>query len=212
MNVRLIPLAALAGVAAMTAACSNSSSTGGSDTNLDVQGLSFTTAAAVGYDDGGSGVAHCIASDGTPITQTTSESSCYTDAGTGDDSTTSDYGATMNGSTGNDDDCKYLVSWQSTAVSENAPVYFQVTVDQTDPSGQPVTGAPPRLEVYLDDTHPAPNTTVKNDETTPGTYVVGPILFDAPGDWTVRFHVHEECADILDDSPHGHAAFFVQVP
>jgi hypothetical protein len=40
----------------------------------------------------------------------------------------------------------------------------------------------------------------------------GPVIFDAPGDWTLRFHLHEECDDTLDDSPHGHAAFHITVP
>ena len=32
------------------------------------------------------------------------------------------------------------------------------------------------------------------------------------GDWTVRFHFYENCNDAPEDSPHGHAAFFVHVP
>ena len=34
----------------------------------------------------------------------------------------------------------------------------------------------------------------------------------APGKWTVRFHFNEICCDVNSDSPHGHAAFFVNVP
>ena len=48
-------------------------------------------------------------------------------------------------------------------------------------------------------------------------YKVGPIRFDAAGNapghyWTVRFHLYEECNDSPEDSPHGHAAFYVSVP
>jgi hypothetical protein len=41
---------------------------------------------------------------------------------------------------------------------------------------------------------------------------VGPIVFDQPGKWVVRFHFFENCDDLVEDSPHGHAAFYVQVP
>src|SRR5437867_328431 len=74
------------------------------------------------------------------------------------------------------------------------------------------TAAKPRAEVYLSDVHPAPNTRQKPVEESPGTYTVGPIRFDAPGQWTVRFHFFEECADVLEESPHGHVAFLAQVP
>ena len=40
----------------------------------------------------------------------------------------------------------------------------------------------------------------------------GTVVFNGPGEWTVRFHIHEECADLLPDSPHGHAAFHIDVP
>ena len=49
-------------------------------------------------------------------------------------------------------------------------------------------------------------------EIAPGVYKVGPIKFDAAGIWTVRFHFFEECGDAREDSPHGHAAFYVKVP
>jgi hypothetical protein len=28
----------------------------------------------------------------------------------------------------------------------------------------------------------------------------------------VRFHFYEDCLDLLPDSPHGHAAYFIDVP
>jgi hypothetical protein len=65
--------------------------------------------------------------------------------------------------------------------------------------------------VFLNDTHPAPNTDQKSTEGPDGTYRVGPIRFDGKGQWTVRFHFHEDCDD-SETSPHGHAAFFVSVP
>jgi hypothetical protein len=53
---------------------------------------------------------------------------------------------------------------------------------------------------------------VESKEGPPGTYVTSPVTFDAPGEWTIRFHFFEQCADVLPSSPHGHAAFFVNVP
>jgi hypothetical protein len=32
-----------------------------------------------------------------------------------------------------------------------------------------------------------------------------------PGKWSVRFHIREDCLDGAD-SPHGHGAFFINVP
>ncbi|MEO8875710.1 MAG: hypothetical protein ABI461_08995, partial [Polyangiaceae bacterium] len=135
-----------------------------------------------------------------------------------------DYGKTQFGSEGDDDDCKYHLKWSTTEVCEGTPgVTFTVSVvDKVD--GKPVTGVPeglvteafvptdPNAECDTQSTHPSPS--VANLIESPagsGTYV-GKIVFDAPGNWTVRFHIHEECADVLEDSPHGHAAFRVAVP
>jgi hypothetical protein len=46
----------------------------------------------------------------------------------------------------------------------------------------------------------------------PGTYSVGPVRFDQAGRWFVRFHFYETCSDAPEDSPHGHVAFWVDVP
>ena len=151
--------------------------------------------------------------------QATSQAVCHLtgDGGTGGDMTP-DYGPTMDDSSGDDDDCKYHVSWTSTPIGENRDVTFTV-VATTKTDGKPLgssTGAGadanPLAEIYLNDTHPAPNTNQVATETTPGTYTIGPVQFDAPGNWTVRFHFYEVCSDVADDSPHGHAAFYVQVP
>ena len=78
--------------------------------------------------------------------------------------------------------------------------------------GGPATGANVDIEAFLSDTHPAPNSGVHTTEGPPGTYHIGPVRFDAKGRWTVRFHLHEDCADEAADSPHGHVAFFLDVP
>jgi hypothetical protein len=123
------------------------------------------------------------------------------------------YGETLYNSSGYDDDCKYHLSFMSTPIRKNADVTFTVTVEGLDPAG-PATGAGTFAEVYLNPIHPAPNSDQKTTETPAGSgvYKVGPIVFDASGIWTVRFHMYETCSDAPADSPHGHAAFYIEVP
>jgi hypothetical protein len=133
------------------------------------------------------------------------------DGGDGGGGTTSDYGPTLYNAEGDDDDCKYHVTWTSTAVKENVGVTFDVTaIRRAD--GQPATGADVVLEVYLTLTHPTPSLDIRSTESAGGNYKVGPVIFDQPGVWTVRFHFYETCSDEPEDSPHGHAAFRVNVP
>lgn len=164
--------------------------------------------------------AHCTV-NGVEKKQETNESACQPPDGglppdTGSDDAdggadVSDFGPTMNGSEGDDDDCKYHLKWTASCVEENQDVTFNVTVTKKI-DGTPLTKALPDLEVFLTDTHAAPDTKQTPKETSPGVYTAGPIRFDAPGKWTVRFHLREECVDLTDDSPHGHAAFYVNVP
>jgi hypothetical protein len=114
---------------------------------------------------------------------------------------------------GNDDDCKYHVSFSSTPVRLNQNVTFTVTVTALDPAtpNAPVTGADPSIEGTLGDLHALPNTNPVTKTTAPGTYTIGPVKFDQSGQWVTRFHFSEDCAD-LPDSPHGHVAFYLNVP
>ena len=175
---------------------------------------------------------HCVGPTGTEITQVTDQSKCMfrppvdanvdahvavpdaapnTPDAAPDAAPESAYGPTMYNQSADDDDCKYHVSWTSTPIYENYDVTFTMTATTTvDPA--PVTGAAPQIEAFLDDTHVAPDTHAVPTETTPGTYTIGPIQFDRPGMWTVRFHLFETCFDYADSSPHGHAAFYVNVP
>jgi len=121
-----------------------------------------------------------------------------------------DYGPTMYNAAGDDDDCKYHVTWTSTPVRENTNVTFTMVLTKLADM-TPAVGAKARAEVFLTDAHaaiPPPEAA----ESPAGTYKLGPIKFDTPGDWTVRFHFYEDCDDLPEDSPHGHAAFFVRVP
>jgi hypothetical protein len=168
------------------------------------------------------------------MTQTISAASCCVgaDAGAGDDGGDEGcaYGPTMYGQEADDDDCKYHVSWTSTPICEGNPgsqfvvkVTYKTRVDDAG-APLPLTGANPMTETFTttpldaggaicDDmsTHPGPTSGAHMTEGPPGTYTAN-VAFDMPGQWTVRFHFNEECADIADDSPHGHAAFHITVP
>jgi hypothetical protein len=158
---------------------------------------------------------HCfVLPDGGPgpmVVQPTSMASCHPDAGPAVDAGGVTYGPTMYNSSGNDDDCKYVVGFSSTPLEQNKDVTLTVTAITTV-DGTPLAGAKASAEIFLSDTHPAPNSNVKTVENPTGVYTIGPVLFDAPGKWTVRFHFYEQCVDLNNDSPHGHAAFYVTIP
>jgi hypothetical protein len=130
---------------------------------------------------------------------------------TGAGGAVSEYGATLDNAVGDDDDCKYHLSWTATDIRQNTDVTFTVFAT-TKADEKPLAAGNLDLEAFLNDTHPAPNSGAKVTESPTGTYKIGPIRFDAPGKWTVRFHIHEDCSDLTEDSPHGHVAFFVNVP
>jgi hypothetical protein len=120
------------------------------------------------------------------------------------------YGSTQFNAEGLEDQCKYRMAWESDGIAQDRPVTFQLTVRSLVDS-TPAAGADPYAEVFLDAGRPAPATAMTTTETAPGVYRIGPVLFDAPGRWTVRFHVYGTCVH-GPESPHGHAAFFVDVP
>ena len=151
-------------------------------------GVPFTTDAGAPEKDGGAG----------------------TDDG-GADRGGSDYGPTMYGSAADDDDCKYFISWVATPIQVGADSTFTVTAIRLA-DGKPASCAGVRPDVSLSPTHGVPAPRDPAPEIAPGVYKVGPIRFDAAGKWTVRFHLYEECNDSREDSPHGHAAFYVAVP
>ncbi len=124
---------------------------------------------------------------------------------------TNDMLAPRYNSEGDDDDCKYHVTFSVDPLCQNQNVAFTFTVTNRL-TGEPVTGAEPRLEIYLDDgVHVIPNSNPATVEKSPGNYTVGPIRFDAAGTWVVRAHLFENCVDSLS-SPHGHVAFYLRVP
>jgi hypothetical protein len=116
-------------------------------------------------------------------------------------------------SDGYDDDCKYHVSWTSTPIRKDANVTFTLMLEGLDPPG-PVHDATIDVEGLLGDTHVLPNTGTTTSErpANSGTYEIGPVKFNASGEWTFRFHFFENCSDEFADSPHGHIAFRINVP
>ncbi|HEY5147624.1 MAG TPA: hypothetical protein VII82_12710 [Polyangiaceae bacterium] len=144
------------------------------------------------------------------------------DGGPTGDCDPSEFGPAMYGTKGSDvtkgsdDDCKYDVQWTSTPICEGGNgVYFTVSATKRV-DGTPLTGAMPYIESVQACSHPSPNppppAVNSTEEISPGTYKIGPIVFDRPGGWVVRFHFFGSCDDFLPTSPHGHAAFFVTVP
>ena len=143
--------------------------------------------------------------------QITHPAACSATVGPDGGSSGPEFGPTNYDSVANDDDCKYQVGFWSTAVREGEEVTFTVSAVKTV-DGSALTGAAPYTEIFLSDTHPAPNSDPKTVEAPPGVYTIGPVRFDAAGRWTVRFHFFGQCADLTPDSPHGHVAFFLDVP
>ena len=113
-----------------------------------------------------------------------------------------------------DDDCKYRVSFTNTCVAVNEPVTFTLSLTRKI-DGMPGSGTNPAFpEVYLadDPTHLSPSNDIRAREGAAGTYEIGPIVFDRAGRWVIRFHYFDTCSEIPADSPHGHAAFYIDVP
>lgn len=191
-------LAASAGVIACSSSTSNTPPAPGTQ----------STAASVA----GAGDAHCA---GKPVV-VVDPAACTAhsaDAGARDggaEEGAGEYGKTLYGSEGEDDECKYHVKWTSSPVTRDADVTLAIVATKRADSS-PVAAAKPYAEIFLNDTTPAPNTPVQTTETSPGNYTIGPVRFSQSGTWTVRFHFAAGCTD-GETSPHGHAAFFLNVP
>ena len=159
---------------------------------------------------------HC-STEGGLTAQATTLAICNTTGGGVDAGSVaqSTYGDTLDNSEGDDDDCKYHVAWTSSSISENQNITFTVTASKLAENDAPMAGAVPYrvyAEAFLSDVHPARPLKQTATEGPGGTYAIGPVQFDDPGRWTVRFHFYEDCNDGPPDSPHGHVAFYVDVP
>jgi hypothetical protein len=196
--------------------CSSSSGSGDGGIDAGKDGSSSGDAGPLGGPLSGAQDAHCVDPDGgAKVVVPIDPAACMPEASADAGMTMGDGGMepmpeTMFNSEGEDDDCKYHIQWSVMNAGVNREATFTVTLSALA-TGKPVSNAGVDPEVYLDMNHPAPPTTIKTAETSPGTYTMGPVAFDATGKWTVRFHFFPTCLD-SPESPHGHAAFFLGIP
>jgi hypothetical protein len=154
--------------------------------------------------------------NGTRVVQPTDVAECMA-AGGGEDAGAGaggdpDYGDPLFGTKAGDDDCKYDVVWSTSPVCANDSVTLKAVITSRE-DNTPVTRANARIDVFLSETQLAPNNPPRRTtEDPPGTYTVTPVRFNASGRWTVRWHFFETCTDEVEESPHGHVAFYVDVP
>lgn len=202
-------LALSVGAASLAGGCSPDRS----DPSMNEGGASGQTCVNGGGPVPGDVDAHCSDSDGNPIIQETLAAACMdaTAADGAGGAATAEQELTLFNAEGDDDDCKYHVAFEASCVERNRDVTLTLHAShRSDDSA--LVGAMPTTEIYLSDTHLAPNTKPKTVVVEPGVYTLGPVRFDKPGRWTVRFHLFEACLDARQDSPHGHVAFYVDVP
>ena len=200
-------LCLLASMAALGAACSDDDGDGGGEC------IGGEGAVAGATDD------HCVAEDGSAITQVIG--TCVMGGEAAEEGEEHEHEeeeeehAILFGREADDDDCKYHVRFENTCVAVNQPVTFTLSLTRKF-DGTPGAGAVPKYpEVYLaDDTGHISTSLASIDasEGPAGTYKIGPIVFDRSGRWVIRFHYFENCSDLPEDSPHGHAAFYIDVP
>jgi hypothetical protein len=165
---------------------------------------------------------HCVAADGTAIVQAIGicatgieeEAGDEGEEGEEDHEHEEEEHPILTGREADDDDCKYHVRFENTCVAVNEPVTFTLTLTRKF-DGMPGSGTiPSNPEIFLADdlTHISPSNDITASEGPAGTYEIGPVLFDRSGRWVVRFHYFETCSDLPEDSPHGHVAFYIDVP
>jgi len=153
---------------------------------------------------------HCQSPSGMDIVQ--SIGSCVTMADEGDAADEEEMGIFF-GREADDDDCKYHISFTNTCITQNQPVTFTVKLSRKSDGAVAPGALPVNPEVFMaEGSHVSPSNTFSAPEGPPGTYAIGPVVFDRPGRWVVRFHFFETCSDIPEDSPHGHTAFYIDVP
>lgn len=207
-------LALLVTTSCLVMACSSGSTD--TPTSSDMGGASGSSCPNGGGPVPGDLDMHCTDSDGKPIVQETTAAACM-DAGSegeaagGAPAEEEETPSLLFNSEGDDDDCKYHVKFRASCVEKNHDVTLTLHANvRADDSA--LIGAKPEAEIYLSDTHLAPNTHPKTTVVSNGVYTIGPVRFDQSGRWTVRFHFFESCLDAREESPHGHVAFYVDVP
>jgi hypothetical protein len=197
----------LASMVALGVACSDDDGGGGGEC------IGGEGAVAGAADD------HCVADDGSPITQVIGM--CVTGGEAAEEGEEHEHEEeeeeehpTLSGREADDDDCKYRVRFENTCVARGEPVTFTLSLTRKF-DGMPGAGTMPAYpEVFLaaDPSHISPSNDITAREGPAGTYEIGPIVFDQSGRWVIRFHYFEACSDLPEDSPHGHVAFYIDVP
>lgn len=198
-------LCLLASMAALGVACSDDDGDGGGEC-IGGEG------AVAGATD-----AHCSAENGSAITQVIGM--CVTGGEAAEEGEEHEHEeeeehAILFGREADDDDCKYHVSFENTCVALNEPVTFTLSLTRKF-DGMPGAGTMPAYpEVFLadDPSHISPSNDITAREGPAGSYEIGPIVFNQSGRWVIRFHYFENCSDLPEDSPHGHVAFYIDVP
>ena len=212
LGVKTFAVTLLVTVAAAACSSSDSPASGGTDAGSDLgaseTGASETSASETGTGPGGAVAGavdnHC----GTKV-QETSQASC--DVKAPDGGMPPEEAPVMYNASADDDDCKYHLAFTSTPVAKSSDVFITVVATRKQ-DGKPAEGADVNIEAALPPIHPMPNSGAKTVEAPKGTYKIGPLRFDEAGRWTVRFHLYEDCTDVAEDTPHGHAAFYFDVP
>lgn len=157
----------------------------------------------------------CKAADGGRIQLTVDPAECHPDAAAEEqgDGGGDGYPATNCGNEADDDDCKYHVKVTSTPIIKDQDVTLTVQLTNVV-GGAAVSGnALKSMEQRtVEGVHIGPvEATFTETPANSGVYKTSPIKFDASGRWLIRFHIREDCAD-SPTSPHGHIAFFIDVP
>ncbi len=188
------------------AGCGDDTTSGGADMSMPPDMVTCAGGPVTGAQD-----KHCF-DDGGAEFIAVDPSQCTVDAG-GDDGGP-EFGDTMYNTSGNDDDCKYAVSFTIPGgICDMGNTSFVVTLkDALTNQGIPGASAV-RPEVFKNDAANTPVNTSASMTTDMGggVYKIGPIKFPSSGSYTIRFHFYEDCTD-TPSSPHGHAAFFLNVP
>jgi hypothetical protein len=179
-------------------------------------GQTAGTAGSSGSDGGACGApvpstaadTHCIGDDGGKIIEEATMCAMEgSDSGAGEsDAGEEPLPPPHEGTEADDDDCKFHVSYSATCVAGG--VNFTVTPTFLEDMSK-ATGAVPYIEAFLTETHPAADSGTATESD--GVYTIGPVKFDQPGKWTVRFHFYPLCLDTAG-SKHSHVAFYFNVP
>lgn len=165
--------------------------------------------------------AHCTAEDGTAIAQVIGMCATGVEEGEeGEEGEEHEHDeeeehAILTGREADDDDCKYHVRFENTCVAVNEPVTFTLSLTRKFDNAPGTGTVPENPEVYLADDPTTISPSLGNisaSEGPLGTYEIGPIVFPQSGRWVIRFHYFENCSDLPEDSPHGHVAFYIDVP